>query len=386
MITLVHLTQVVAWAQGTIANPHIWWAHHTYDSIYLTGNETDVTISVYITTKNQLKSLTVSMLNEDGNIISKSTQVDKQLPQAVQRVPTESEYHFEKRILVAEEVVTLKIEAVDKEDRYTSSTKVFIYKPTLIEQKINRRNDHALIFATDKYVNWSQLSNPLFDAHAMAKTLETTYGFTTEIIENATKEQIITKMKEYRLKKYGQFDQLLIFFAGHGAYNNVNQLGYVITSDSKSGDQSYPTSISHEWLKSNIDQIPVNHILLVMDVCFSGALEETGPVSGVTQSVKPEDIYGNASRVDILKRKFNHNSRLYITSGGKEYVSDGIPGMHSPFMHQFIRALNLRGFGDYILTNAELTGFMENLKTEPRFGSFGEHERGGDFILTANQN
>jgi len=74
-----------------------------------------------------------------------------------------------------------------------------------------------------------------------------------------------------------------------------------------------------------------------------------------------------------------------LTSGGKEYVSDGIPGKHSPFASKFIESLRSSGGTDRVLTLQELITNMEVLKQVPRSGSFGEDQKQSDFVFIAKQ-
>ena len=74
-------------------------------------------------------------------------------------------------------------------------------------------------------------------------------------------------------------------------------------------------------------------------------------------------------------------TRKYLTSGGKEYVSDGTAGNHSPFARRFIEALQSHGDSDGILTLSELNTYVERLKTAPQFGSFGADKIGSEFIF-----
>ena len=70
-----------------------------------------------------------------------------------------------------------------------------------------------------------------------------------------------------------------------------------------------------------------------------------------------------------------------MTSGGKEYVSDGIPGMHSPFSRKFLEALRSYGGSDEFLTLNELNTFLERIIPEPKAGSFGSDVPGSDFVF-----
>jgi len=90
-----------------------------------------------------------------------------------------------------------------------------------------------------------------------------------------------------------------------------------------------------------------------------------------------------ASKTEFIQRKLKFRSRIYLTSGGKEYVKDGRPGQHSPFARQFLTALREFGGSDGIITKSELKGYMEVLAQQPMMGDFGTYEPGSDFIFIA---
>jgi hypothetical protein len=78
-----------------------------------------------------------------------------------------------------------------------------------------------------------------------------------------------------------------------------------------------------------------------------------------------------------------HKSRLYLTSGGKEYVPDGRPGSHSPFAGRIIEALRKHAGQGQVLTINQLKSYLERITPVPMAGEFGNHEIGGDFIFVA---
>ena len=237
------------------------------------------------------------------------------------------------------------------------------------------RKDYALIFATDKYDHWDDLVNPVNDAHSIATELESRYGFETEIVENPTMEEVWEKIRFYNERKFKPQDQLLVFFAGHGQFDDTFGEGYVVAKNSMANDKSKSTYISHNRLRGVVNNIPCEHIFLMMDVCFGGTFD---PVLARSRSAMDE-----ATDEELIVRKLSHKTRKYLTSGGKEYVSDGIAGGHSPFASKFIESLKSNGGTDAILTIAELQASMEKLKQLPRFGSFGEDEPLSDFIFIA---
>lgn len=238
------------------------------------------------------------------------------------------------------------------------------------------RKDYALLFATNKYDNWTDLYNPIFDADAIAKELEERYGFIVEIVRDNTQDDVMTKLREYAQRKYKPQDQLFIFFAGHGVYDEVFGEGFLVATNSLQRDVSKNSYISHNRIRSNINNIPCDHIFLAMDACFGGTFD---PVLASSRAALYEDIDDR----EYLVKKLSFKTRKYLTSGGKEYVSDGIRGQHSPFAKYFIEALKSNGGEDRILVLNEINLFMERLQTTPRFGEFGIDEKGSDFVFVA---
>lgn len=236
--------------------------------------------------------------------------------------------------------------------------------------------DRALIFATSIYDSFSELVNPVIDATTVAEELKSNYFVQTELIVNPTLKEAIEKIREYAKLDYNENDNLLIFFAGHGMYDEVFKEGYVISRDSKSDDVAKTSYLSHSNLRTMINNIPCNHILLVMDVCFGGTFDPL-----IASKSRAADMYTEVTNEEFIQRKKKYKTRLYLTSGGKEYVPDGRPGHHSPFARKFLEALRNYGGNDGILTINEVIQYVEKVEPQPRFGEFGDNEPGSDFIL-----
>ncbi|MCW5912763.1 MAG: caspase family protein, partial [Cyclobacteriaceae bacterium] len=226
------------------------------------------------------------------------------------------------------------------------------------------------------YDNWGALVNPIFDSRTIVNELQSVYGFKTELIENATQDQVLVKLREYAEKQYGELDQLFVFFAGHGFYDETFKEGFVVTKESLPSDPGRGSYLAHSRIRSAIVNNPCKHVFLAMDVCFGGTIDQEAAHRNIE-----DEVYGEPSQSEIIIRKLQFKTRKYLTSGGKEYVSDGIPGKHSPFAKQFIAALKSRGGNDGILTLSELTTFVETLKTAPQFGKFGSDQTGSDFLF-----
>jgi hypothetical protein len=292
----------------------------------------------------------------------------------------EKDYLIKQKIHLPAGANFIEVTASDKQNISVSSTREILMTKNMIAGGLAiDRKDYALIFATDKYDHWDDLVNPVDDGHAIARELKERYGFEVEIIENPTVEMVWEKLRDYNERQFKQQDQLLIFFAGHGHFDEAFGEGYVVAKNSLKKDPSRNTYISHNRLRAVVNNIPNEHILLAMDVCFGGTFDQ--PLT----RTRGGDEEVSAEAAGIAAKKLNHRTRKYLTSGGKEYVSDGIPGKHSPFAAKLIESFQTNGGDDRVLTLLELLANLEKLKLAPRYGSFGNDAQLSDFVFLAKQ-
>lgn len=286
---------------------------------------------------------------------------------------------IERDVVLSEGDNILKVVAVSMDEVEVSDIRVLRVEGTATAMLADR-TDYALLFGTDEYDEWSDLFNPVKDAQTIAQELEENYGFKTEVVLNATTSEIMAKLREYAKKSYQPNDQLFIFFAGHGQFDEIFTEGYLVGKDSKLNDPGKTSYISHSTLRTVINNIPCNHILLTLDACFGGTFD---PLVARSGSRGQDDIYADITRSEFIQRRLRFKTRKYITSGGKQYVADGKPGGHSPFARKFLQALRDYGGQDRILTLQELQGYLLTLRMEPHAGEFGDNEPGSDFVFVA---
>ncbi|MEP1096440.1 MAG: caspase family protein [Cyclobacteriaceae bacterium] len=291
--------------------------------------------------------------------------------------PLQSSFNFEQKLNLREGSNVVEIVAKNTNGGIVSSQRSILHGLDDITATIDaNRKDYALIIATDEYDSWGDLSNPINDANTIGSILEEKYGFEIDVLTNPSVEQINDKVYDYNTKKFNPQDQLMIFVAGHGYFDETLEEGYVVASNSAKNDKGKTTYLSHNLLRVRIENIKCEHILLVMDVCFGGTIDP-----------KMARVRGNAlEREDAqyLVKKLTKRTRKFLTSGSKEYVPDGTPGKHSPFAEKFILALREIGGGEgRILSTTELIPYFMRLSTEPRFGSFGSDEPNSDFVFVA---
>lgn len=355
----------------TTTIPVINWITPVAETTYQQENK--YLIKFEIESSTPIKNVTIS-IKEGMESASRGTQ-------SFQPDPTNNMHPtVEKSLNLIEGENVLEIVAENMDGVKTVSYKtVHVGTTSLADASKLDRTDYALVFATDNYDNWPDLVNPIFDTRTIAEELRKTYGYKVEMIENATQEQILKKLREYIEKKYKPLDQLFIFFAGHGNYDATFSEGYLVPKEALTKDEAKTSYLSYNRLRSVVNNIPCEHIFLTMDVCFGGTFDQ----KLASSRGMDEGVYREKTPSEFITQKLQYKTRKFLTSGGKQYVSDGIPGQHSPFAKAFIEALRSRGSSDGILTLGEITPFVEKLKVTPRAGEFGDNAPGSDFIFIA---
>ena len=251
-----------------------------------------------------------------------------------------------------------------------SDKEIIIFRP-----EPSPRKDYALLFAVEDYDYWDKLRKPIYDAVSIQQDLENLYGFQTKFIKNPTQAGIFKAIREYAEMDYTDDDQLLIFFAGHGYFDDTFKGGHLVARDTKlpDDDPEMLSYVSHSRLRDIIDRMNCKHILLVLDTCYSGTFDRLIAMRGGTDNVSR-----SLSEADI-RRKFQYVTRWYLTSGGKEKVPDD-----SEFVRALLEALRSKGGADNLLTIDEVLSYLKQLDNpKPRASGFGSDEPGSDFLFFA---
>lgn len=344
--------------------PQITWTTPRIESSFSTDKS--ILLEARIKSSVELKEIKLR-ITVGGSSIEKDIEIG----------PLQNSFNFEQKLNLLEGSNIVELIATNTKGGKVSSKRSILHGTDDITATVDaNRKDYALIIATNEYQNWSDLNNPINDANTIADILKDKYGFEIDMLVNPTVEELNDKVYDYNSRRFNPQDQLLIFVAGHGYFDETLEEGYVVASNSIKNDKGKTTYLSHNLLRVRIENIKCEHIFLVMDVCFGGTIDpKLARRRGET--LDKEDA-------QYLVKKLTKRTRKFLTSGSKEYVPDGRPGSHSPFAEKFILALKEVGGGEgRILTTAELIPYFMRLGTEPRFGSFGTDEPSSDFVFVA---
>ncbi len=200
--------------------------------------------------------------------------------------------------------------------------------PATAQAQGNFGRFHALVIGNQNYRHLIKLGTPLADAKEVTNVLEQQYGFTVELLLDKSRADILLALTKLRRTMTSEEDNLLIYYAGHGYFDDASEVGYWQPVDAAKDNTVYwiPTSEITNLLRA----IRARHVLVVADSCYSGSLLMRD--SGARLPTGME-------RDEWLRRMQDRRSRTALTSGGEEPVADGGGSGHSIFAKAFLEVL-----------------------------------------------
>jgi WD40 repeat protein len=236
-------------------------------------------------------------------------------------------------------------------------------------------NYYALIIGIDNYSGqWIPLKNAVSDARAISQILKNKYklDYLKELYNDQATRLNIIKELEWLVQNVQPTDNLLIYYSGHGEFNQALNKGYWVPVDAVAASTSY--YISNSDIQTFLGGIKSKHTLLISDACFSGDI-----FRGSTVSIPFEESEKYYAKVN------NISSRKALTSGGIEPVLDGGKEGHSVFAYYLLKALdsNAKKFYDasQLFDNIKIP-VINNSDQSPQFNAIkNAGDEGGQFIF-----
>lgn len=230
------------------------------------------------------------------------------------------------------------------------------------------RQDHALVFAIDEYDSWEDLTGPVRDAERIARVLEEK-GYDLEIVRNVTTFDLLAKLEEYVVKEFDPQDQLLIYFAGHGSIDDATGEGYLVCKNSLNLRNEHSTYIAYDVIKSIVNNIPAQHILMVMDAVkghgqmLTSLFEQAEPPPTEDEGISPQV-----------------RTRIAILSGSPKYMQGPAYNAGSYLSKAFTTYLRKSEQTAYPSWGDLLKEFKD-VDPTPLYLEFGDHSPDNKFIF-----
>jgi hypothetical protein len=275
---------------------------------------------------------------------------------------------------------TIPISAEDKygnkSETYLTIKRVAINRGTVtqsnensLENKIASYEYKAVLISNQNYNKGiDSLRFPHSDALSLKSILESDYSFKKENIihlKDATRSQIINVLDSL-VSVINNKDNLLIFYAGHGIFDDNLKKGYWLPVDADPERKS--NWVSNSDIQDYLSSFKSQHTLLITDACFSGSIFEYGK-RNVEQKIKK-----------VTEKLLSKKSRKAMTSGLNKPVPD-----ESVFIKYLLKELekNKKPFiraGE--LYNEIKEAVIANTDNNPQFEIIKNagHE-GGEFIF-----
>lgn len=244
------------------------------------------------------------------------------------------------------------------------------FEGTELVKELSKRKYYALIIGIDDYADdgIQNLDNPVKDALEIKRVLQTNYTFEPEniqILTNPTRTNIIESF-DLLSEKITERDHFLVFYAGHGIWDERLSQGFWLPADAKLSSKAQ--WLSNSTIRDYITGIKSKHTLLITDACFSGSI------------FKERAVTFDNSRAMLEMYKLP--SRKAMTSGALKTVPD-----KSVFITYLTK--NLINNTHPLLSAEELFRTFKiaviNNSTNgqvPQYGPIGQAgDEGGDFIF-----
>ncbi len=258
----------------------------------------------------------------------------------------------------------VEVELVDKEDMEGNA---------LLSELINRKY-YALIIGIDDYADDAiqDLDNPVADAKELQQVLQTHYTFDKELViflTNPSRTRIIEAF-DMLSEKITERDHLLIFYAGHGIWDERLNQGFWLPADAKLNSKAQ--WLSNSTIRDYIGGIPSKHTLLITDACFSGGIFKERAVN-FDNSKAILEMYKLPSRKAMTSGalKTVPDKSVFITYLNKNLINNNQPLLSAEDL--------FRRFKIAVINNSS-NGQV------PQYGAIGQvGDEGGDFIFLKRQ-
>ncbi len=262
-----------------------------------------------------------------------------------------------------------------------TTTKQFIIERNSNQQEtqvVNNQTNNTNVLQTGKYYALiignnsyqdnaiSSLNEPINDATKLYNVLTTQYTFEPQnvtLLKNATYVQMIEAF-DYLSNTLTENDNLLVFYASHGWWDDDKNLGYWLPTDARKNSTAF--WIANSRISDYMSSIKSKHTLLIADACFSGSIFKTRSAFADAQPA--------------INKLYELPSKTAMTSGNLKEVPD-----KSVFLQYLVKRLN-DNTEKYISADQLFASFriavMNNSTTEPQFGTIqNAGDEGGEFIF-----
>jgi formylglycine-generating enzyme required for sulfatase activity len=216
---------------------------------------------------------------------------------------------------------------------------------------------YALVIGNRHYQHLEEVPSAEADAKEVARLLEERYGFETELLLDAGRDQIMRTLTRLPERVSGEQDNLLLYYAGHGNFDKKSGAGYWLPADAQPGRSEgwIPAAMVSSILKT----VGVGHVLIASGSCYSG------------------NLFAQERGGRKLRELAETPSFTVLTAGCVEPLRESGAG-HSLFAWTLLRTLH---GNQNVLPASTLSGWLKQGMSQPlEYGSLSTQAQ-GDFLF-----
>lgn len=236
---------------------------------------------------------------------------------------------------------------------------------------------YALVIGVGHYKSnaFGKPKTPLKNANEVARVLQFNYGIQVKLLSDTTRSDLIRALDSYR-SILDDNSSLLIYYTGHGAYDDASGVAYWQPADAEPRDSA--TWVSSDDIMNQVRAMNARHILVVADSCFSGGISESS-LAGQMWRSEPM-IY--------LDKRMTNPSRMLMSSTDKDFTDDEGPDGYSFFTHAFLRGLKSTDSNifsaEQLFENYIRVYVAANVNQNPQFKHMRNMARPGQYMGDGN--
>jgi len=260
-------------------------------------------------------------------------------------------------------------------------------------------NKYALLIANSKYKNFSSLDGPVKEARDLSKSLMA-LGFSVELLENGTREQMIERLDLIKQKINGKGGIALFHYGGHGVQSQGRNYLIPVDADIPDEKKLSTRAVDIDEVMSSLDLCGSDTNIVILDACRNNPLPAGSGRSASrglsVVSVKPKNsiiVYSAEAGTVAQDGLFTPTLARLITQDGKSLnqilmqlrkeVSQKSNGSQIPGEYnQLFDDIFLNGNGNMVVTKNILPA--ENDKKSPMDNRIGSLVNGYDTTFYTN--
>lgn len=172
-------------------------------------------------------------------------------------------------------------------------------------------SNHLFIIGINEYLNQDNLSSCINDCNDFKDVLLEKFEFETSNVyeiynENATSKKIQDAFRGY-IKKLDENDNLVIYYSGHGEFDEISNTGFWVTHESN----DYTDYISNQTIVNYLNNLKCKHVFLISDSCFSNSLLVSGNFKKPTEYFEKQSRWALTSAYNEAKDSDPDSNTLF---------------------------------------------------------------------------